>query len=183
MRVLDKRLTVSRRGLLGAGSASLVAMTVLPGGMIVGADGAWAAMAKAVNPEDFATLVQMARDIYPHDRLADKYYVKVIGSLDDAASKSTDDKALLKNGVAELNKAAQTAHKRDYKTVGWEAERVTILRGMESSGFFQKIRGSLITGIYNNREVWPLFGYEGPSAEEGGYISRGFDDIDWLKQV
>ena len=37
-----------------------------------------------------------------------------------------------------------------------------------------------ITGIYGNPEVWPLFGYEGPSADKGGYIDRGFDDIDWL---
>ncbi|MEM8648033.1 MAG: hypothetical protein AAGF86_17025, partial [Pseudomonadota bacterium] len=58
--------------------------------------------------------------------------------------------------------------------------RVALLKAMESSGFFQKVRGSLVTGIYNNPEVWPIFGYEGPSAEEGGYINRGFDDINWL---
>jgi hypothetical protein len=29
--------------------------------------------------------------------------------------------------------------------------------------------------------VWAKFGYEGPSADKGGYISRGFDDIDWLE--
>ena len=70
MRVIDKRVKLSRRGVLSAGSASLVVMTVASSGMIVGADSAWAAMAKAVKPESFATLVQMARDIYPHDRLA-----------------------------------------------------------------------------------------------------------------
>ena len=180
MRVLDKRVKLSRRGVLSAGSASLVVMTVASSGMIVGADSAWAAMAKAVKPESFATLVQMARDIYPHDRLADKYYAKVIEGLDGAAAKSADDKAMLEGGVADLNKAAQAAHKMDYTAVGWEADRVVLLKAMESSGFFQKIRGSLVTGIYNNPEVWPIFGYEGASAEEGGYISRGFDDINWL---
>jgi len=25
-----------------------------------------------------------------------------------------------------------------------------------------------------------MFGYEGASADKGGYIERGFDDIDWL---
>jgi len=28
--------------------------------------------------------------------------------------------------------------------------------------------------------VWPIFGYEGASFEYGGYIDRGFNDINWL---
>jgi hypothetical protein len=28
--------------------------------------------------------------------------------------------------------------------------------------------------------VWPIFGYEGESYSKGGYIKRGFDDIDWI---
>src|ERR1700732_2043427 len=31
--------------------------------------------------------------------------------------------------------------------------------------------------------LWPKFGYEGSSAEHGGYIKRGFNDIDWLPKV
>jgi hypothetical protein len=42
------------------------------------------------------------------------------------------------------------------------------------------VRGNLVTGIYNNKEVWPLFGYEGESASKGGYINRGFNDVAWL---
>jgi hypothetical protein len=34
--------------------------------------------------------------------------------------------------------------------------------------------------LYNNPDVWPKFGYEGASADKGGYINRGFNDIDWL---
>ena len=179
MRVMDKQMKVSRRGLLGAGGASVVAMTVMPTGMIVGADSAWAAMAKNLKPETFATLVQMARDIYPHDKVADKYYAMVIEGLDGAAGKSDGDKSLLEDGVSELNKAASGS----YMKMGWEKDRVAVLQGIETSGFFQKVRGSLVTGIYNNKELWPLFGYEGESASEGGYIERGFDDINWLDAV
>ena len=28
--------------------------------------------------------------------------------------------------------------------------------------------------------VWAHIGYEGSSFERGGYLQRGFDDIDWL---
>ncbi|HDL17353.1 MAG TPA: Twin-arginine translocation pathway signal, partial [Rhizobiales bacterium] len=44
----------------------------------------------------------------------------------------------------------------------------------------QKIRGGLVTGLYNRKDVWAKLGYEGESASKGGYIDRGFDDIDWL---
>jgi hypothetical protein len=37
--------------------------------------------------------------------------------------------------------------------------------------------------LYNQKEVWPKFGYEGSSAEHGGYIKRGFADIDWLPKA
>lgn len=183
MRMVDKRLKVSRRGLLGAGAASAVAFSIMPGGMIVGGDGAWAVTASNLKPESFVTLVQMARDIYPHDRVADKYYAQVIQGFDEAAGKSADDKAMFEDGVTGLDEAAKGAHGVPYVDVGWESDRVALLRGMEKSGFFQKVRGTLVVGLYNNPEVWPLFGYEGESASKGGYINRGFDDIDWLDQV
>ena len=59
-------------------------------------------------------------------------------------------------------------------------QHVALLRTIDSGPFFQKVRGDLVTGIYNNPEVWPLFGYEGESYSKGGYIERGFDDIEWL---
>ena len=51
----------------------------------------------------------------------------------------------------------------------------------QDAGFFGAVRGSLVTGIYNNQEIWKQFGYEGESASLGGYIERGFNDVDWLK--
>ena len=42
------------------------------------------------------------------------------------------------------------------------------------------MRSTTIEHLYRNREVWQLVGYEGSSVEYGGYIDRGFDDIDWL---
>ena len=75
---------------------------------------------------------------------------------------------------------AQASFKADYKDIGWEAERVQVLRKVSDTTMFQKLRGNLITGLYNQKEVWPLFGYQGASADKGGYIERGFDDIAWI---
>ncbi len=87
---------------------------------------------------------------------------------------------MMEKGVAGLDVAAQGKGAARYVDLGWEADRVAILRNIESSPFFQTVRGGLVTGIYNNQAVWPLFGYEGESASKGGYLNRGFDDIDWV---
>jgi hypothetical protein len=67
--------------------------------------------------------------------------------------------------------------------VPWEIERVVLLQQIEQTPFFQKVRGDLIVSLYNQKELWPRFGYEGSSAEYGGYIKRGFADIDWLPKA
>ncbi len=56
---------------------------------------------------------------------------------------------------------------------------MALLRDIETTPFFQLVHGSLVTGLYNNPDIWPIFGYEGESASKGGYLYRGFDDIDW----
>ena len=67
-----------------------------------------------------------------------------------------------------------------YVDVAWETDRLAILRQIEATPFFAAVRSSLVVGLYNQKEVWPIFGYEGSSADKGGYINRGFSDIDWL---
>ena len=122
-----------------------------------------------------ATLIQMARDIYPHDKIADEFYAAAVKGYDTA-----DAKAEIETGISALNAAAEGLGNAELFDTGWERDRVDILRSMESSPFFQKIRGGLITGLYNQQEVWPIFGYEGESFSKGGYINRGFNDIKWV---
>ncbi len=174
---------INRRTFLKTGSSTLIALTVVPGGVIMGSNNAWAATASNLQAETFATLVQACRDIYPHDHLADSFYATVVEGFDKTSGESDEDKTMFEQGVAALDNAAMDAHGVGYRNVGWELQRVNILRDMESDPFFQKLRGTLVTGIYNNPDVWPIFGYEGESASKGGYLNRGFDDIDWLDQV
>jgi len=180
-RILDEGAGpgVSRRDVLKRGGA-MVAMSVLPAGVIIGANNAWSASPRALKPGEYATLVQACRDIYPHDRLADAYYAKVVDGFDEEAAGDREQERLLKRGVSELNAATQRAHGADYLAVGWEKQRADILTGMQDQAFFQKLRSTLVTGIYNNPQVWAVLGYEGESASKGGYLTRGFNNIDWL---
>ena len=46
--------------------------------------------------------------------------------------------------------------------------------------FFALVRATTVVTLYNDAEVWKLIGYEGASFDQGGYLHRGFDDLDWL---
>src|SRR5208337_2148785 len=67
-----------------------------------------------------------------------------------------------------------------YVGLGWEADRVDLLKGQSANPMFETIRSGLVASLYNQPDVWPIFGYEGESFSKGGYIHRGFDDITWL---
>lgn len=165
---------LTRRELLGRASAASASFLV-GAGFIAAPDAAWAMELTALSPQTFATLVQMARDIYPHDQVADEYYVLAVKGYDTAEAAPG-----IEAGIAALNAAAQGRGFGSYLGTGWERDRVDILRGIENSPFFQQIRGGLVTGLYNQKAVWPIFGYEGESYSQGGYIERGFNDINWL---
>ena len=165
---------LSRRDLLRR-SVAAGALAVTGLGFIAAPDAAWALEVVAITPHEMATLLQMARDIYPHDKVGDQFYAAAIKGYD-----SDDKKAIVAAGVAELDAAAVAAGHADYISAGWEEDRVAILTALAGGAFFQTIRGGLVTGLYNQKDVWPIFGYEGESFSQGGYIERGFADINWL---
>jgi len=180
MRLVDGRNKVSRRVFL-RGSAAAVPVAAV--GMTISTEAAWAQDAKTLTPHTMATLARMARDIYPHDRLADVYYIRAVAGYDAKAANDAAFRQMVETGVTELDAAAQQKHKSPYLIVAWETDRVALLQGIETGALFTKLRGDLLVTLYNNKEVWPKFGYEGSSADKGGYINRGFNDIDWLPQA
>lgn len=182
MREVDRRSKYSRRIFL-QGAASAVPVVTVVAGTGLGIDDAWAADATTLSPATLKTLVKVARDIYPHDFLVDSYYITAVKPWDGKAAKDPAVKSLLEDGVRRLDQDARDKHKLAYAQVPWEADRVVLLQGIEQTDFFKQLRSDLVVSLYNQEEVWPKFGYEGSSAEHGGYIKRGFNDIDWLPKV
>jgi hypothetical protein len=182
MREVDRRSKYDRRVFLkGAATAVPVAAVATSAG--VGIREAWAEDAAALSPATLKTLVKVARDIYPHDMLVDSYYITAVKPFDGKAAKDPAVKAMIEGGIARLDQDARDSHKVPYAEVAWEADRVKLLQAIEQTEFFKAIRGDLIATLYNQKELWPKFGYEGSSAEHGGYIKRGFADIDWLPKA
>ena len=181
MREVDRRTRVSRRVFLRNGAAAVPAAVVA--GASISANAAWAQDAKTLSPHVMATLVRAARDIYPHDQIADLFYARAVTPWDAKAGKDAEVRAMLDGGVARLDQDAKERNASDYLGVAWEADRLVLLRGIEHTAFFRAVRADLVVSLYNQPALWPKFGYEGSSAEHGGYIARGFDDIDWLQSV
>ena len=182
MREVDRRRKYDRRVFL-KGAATTVPAVAVATSTGIGFTDAWADDAAALTPATLKTLVKVARDIYPHDFLGDSYYITAVKPWDDKAAKDPAVKSLINDGVARLDQEANDRHKMPYVQVPWENDRVALLQRIEQTAFFQKIRGDLVVSLYNQKELWPKFGYEGSSAEHGGYIKRGFADIDWLPKV
>jgi len=177
MRVVEKRAKISRREFMVTSGAAAFIVTNIA---VINTEEAWALEVKALKPGTMRTLILVARDIYPHDRLADKYYAAAVMGYDEGAQKDATLKNLIEMGISGLDLRSRDKHHKPYAEVAKEEDRVAMLREIEGTQFFQKIRSGLVVGLYNNKEVWPLMGYEGSSWEQGGYIHRGFNDLDWL---
>jgi hypothetical protein len=121
------------------------------------------------------TLLVVARQLFPHDRLGDQYYAVMVDSLDKQAAGDPALRKLLADGVGRLDSA---------RGIAWvqlsNGARDAVLKSMEGSEFFATIRAATINNLYTNPLVYRFFGFEGSSVEHGGYIRRGFDDIGWL---
>ena len=81
--------------------------------------------------------------------------------------------ASVEQGVAQLNDS------RRFADLDADAQLEALKRN-EDSAFFGLLRSTAVVELYDNPVVWKAFGYEGPSAHLGGYVDRGFDDLDWL---
>lgn len=182
MREVDRRSKHSRRVFL-KGAATALPVVAVATSVAVSIEDAWADDATTLSPATMKTLLKVARDIYPHDVLGDSYYITAIKPWDGKAAKDPAVKSLISDGIARLDQNARDRHKVPYVELPWEADRIVLLKEIEQSDFFQKVRGDLVVSLYNQKEVWPRFGYEGSSAEHGGYINRGFADIDWLPKA
>jgi len=128
-----------------------------------------------LDPHTAQTLLVMTHDLFPHQRLGEQYYAVVVDALDKQAAGDGATRQLLTDGVAALDSSQGKA---------WvdlpDGARETALRGIEKTAFFTTVRTQTIGNLYGNPAVYRMFGYGGPSAPLGGYIDRGFDDIDWL---
>jgi hypothetical protein len=165
----------SRRGFL-RGSAATIAAVAVSGKDLLTSPGE----AAGLSADESRALLIFTRDLFPHDRLDDSFYAKAIAPLQDEAAKDAATRKLIASGIAQLNASTMASAGVPYADVSDENVRIAAIKKIESGPFFTKVYSGTMTPLYNQPELWPKFGYEGPSSALGGYINRGFSDIDWL---
>ena len=130
-------------------------------------------MAELLSEQTRATCLQAVRTIYPHDGLPDEAYEKVVRAVEAEAAADGGVAATLRDGLADLD--------GDGSFAGLDTDgRVQAMRAIEGSALFTLLHATATVELYDNPLVWKAFGYEGPSTHLGGYVDRGFDDLDWL---
>lgn len=178
---VDTPVSASRRRFLRGSAAAAAALATLEGSrLITGPGHAWALELRSFSAEQGDTLLGLLRDIFPHDYLADVFYANALAPLDDAAAASEETRALLMAGIADLDRRALAAAGRPYVELSSEAARVEIVAAIAGTAFFTTVHGTCQIPFYNQADLWPAFGFEGPSSAFGGYLNRGFDDLDWI---
>lgn len=154
--------------LTGTLAASSVLTTLAP-------SRTWAVELKTLSQPEGEALMKMGRVLYPHPKLQDAVYALLAKDLDADATKSADTLKLLRDGVADLDKAAGGSF-----ASAPAAKQLEVVKAIEGTPFFGTVRGKCITSLYDNDMAYATFGYQGASYDKGGYIMRGFQDVKWL---
>jgi len=167
---------MKRREFLKTGAIAIVGTAVATSGIIeASAAEEAAAQFSTLQPHEAQTLLQVARQIFPHRKLGDAPYWRVVSQLDGAAQSDPSVAKLLSDGVAQLDSSQGSK----FIDLG-NKHKVEALKSIETTPFFQKVRGVELQTLYSDPEVFKALKYQGASYAIGGYLRHGFNDIDWL---
>lgn len=120
-------------------------------------------------------LVRLLRAAYPHEHFPDGPYERCADAIVEQIEESVWHRMALVQGLESLDDRAGG----DFEALD-DGAAEEVLRDLEDAEFFRFIRGVAVVTLYDDPETWKLLGYEGSSFEQGGYLHRGFDDLDWL---
>ncbi len=110
----------------------------------------------------------------PHDTIPETCYRRVVYHLDRIAQ-APEAAAMLRRFCGMLAEIYPLPFAELAETY-----RVGVLKQIESTAEFFFVQRFAVRYFYDNIEVWAAFGYQGASVHLGGYVRRGFNDLDWL---
>jgi hypothetical protein len=129
----------------------------------------------SLDDEAILSLVRIFQHILPHSDLDTQVYIDAVTTLTQRTSNNPVFRKELEDGLSGLN--SETA---------WldltANEQVNALKAIEKSRFFIALQTTALEQLYRDGRTWELVGYEGEAIKFGGYVNRGFNDIDWLPE-
>jgi hypothetical protein len=166
---------VTRRQFLKLGGDAFFLSLVLGTGLAPLTRPAFAGEMKVLSDNDAKTLLAVSRTLFPHDNVEDGYYMNAVAAIDGKSAADQKTLDMVKQAISKLNSGLG----KPFADAS-EIARTNLLKTMEKSDFFALAYSETLNNLYGNPEIWKMFGYEGSSVEYGGYLERGFDDINWL---
>lgn len=116
-------------------------------------------------------LTRLLRTMYPHPQFPDGPYERCAEAVRDGAQID------LSAALARLDDLAGGSF-RDAD----DAVVRQLVDGLGRDDAIVAVHSVAINVLYDDPEVWAILGYEGASFNKGGYIDRGFDDLNWLPE-
>ena len=154
------------------GSASLGALIGISlNGVALGAEGA-APVLDARAKESLSTLAQR---MFPHKDFNETVYKGVADAVAADVSRSMQLNGLIAEGIKSLDAEQES----DWLSASEKAQ-IAAMKAIQEQPFFQYVLHKSIDVLYRDPSLLGVLGYEGSSIEKGGYLHRGFNDIDWL---
>jgi hypothetical protein len=171
---MNRRRFLETSGQAAAGAA----IAASAGGTVAITPQAVMAATKIISTSQAATLLAMARHLFPHNELGDHYYAAAVALLDEQAAADADVAAQLATGVGSLDSAMGMPFVKLSR-----GNQLKVIESLEGTPFFATVRAATLGALYTDDVVTRQFGFEGSSVEHGGYIDRGFDDLGWLPEL
>jgi hypothetical protein len=119
-------------------------------------------------------LAQLLYRLAPSTKFTVAHFERQAGILQQRATRDAALRQNIANGTLRLNGSAD----RPFFELNDDAQR-EVIRKQIGTPFWTLVSNPGV-GVYNNPEIWPLIGYEGPAFEKGGCLFRGVGDINWL---
>jgi len=123
------------------------------------------------------TITRIIRVAFPHPAVPDGPYERMADRIITEAEDSTWFRVALTQGLLTLDSLSEK-HFLDLP----DEQALAVLERLGDLEFFGFIRRTTVLNFYDDPEVWDVLGYEGESFSKGGYLHRGFNDLDWLPE-
>ncbi|MFT5332632.1 MAG: hypothetical protein ACJAUG_003661 [Halioglobus sp.] len=124
---------------------------------------------------DMATLAQYAYFIVPLLDPSHIRYQRIAQNVLNMTGQAPALTAMKNAGIAALSATG----KGSWSTQS-SSDRAGTVKLLAGTPFFNFLHWSTAEIVMREPKLWEQLGYQGSSIEQGGYLNRGFDDIDWL---
>ena len=132
----------------------------------------------ALSAADLESIALYSHTLCPMLAPADPHYRAVTATVAQASRQNPATAALIREGLNTINRPGKP---------GFVAltpdQRAEIVLSQQGTALFNYLHWLTAESVLRDPTLWKQIGYQGSAIEFGGYLNRGFDDIDWLPKA